>query len=102
MFDTIVNEYIHNYDSLVERFCWVDDFCRVFNQEYRSHLLTSEHLVRNRPASLSDSEVVTIMIEFHYSRYADFKAFYLEYALVHLKKLFPGLVSYNRFIELLP
>lgn len=97
-----VNECVRNYDSLVQRFCWVDDFCQMFCHEYRTHLLVSGHVRRNRQACLSDSEIMTIMIEFHYSRYADFKAFYLEYVSIHLKKLFPGLVSYNRFVELLP
>ena len=28
--------------------------------------------------------------------------FYIDYALIHLKSYFPDLVSYNRFVELIP
>lgn len=99
---TSVNQYIHNYDGLVERFCWIDDFCQVFNEGYNHHLLSNGQIHRLRSTRLTPSEIMTIMIEFHYSRYTDFKAFYLEYVLIHLKSLFPGLVSYNRFVEFLP
>jgi hypothetical protein len=89
------NQYVREYDQLVERFCFVDDFCLEFNQKYERHLLSSGKIRRRRFPGLSLSEIMTIMIEFHTSRYADFKAYYLEYVLVHLKSLFPGLVSYN-------
>jgi hypothetical protein len=36
------------------------------------------------------------------SGYSNFKKFYKEYALIHLKNYFPDLVSYNRFVELIP
>jgi transposase len=96
------NQYVRDYDHLVEQFCFVDDFCQKFNREYEKHLLSSGKIIRLRCPGLSPSEIMTIMIEFHSSRYADFKAYYLEYVLVHLRSLFPGLVSYNRFVELLP
>jgi len=96
------NEFVHDYDRLVEQFCCIDDFCLEFNREYEKHLLLTGKIVRLRLCGLSLSEIMTIMIEFHSSRYADFKAYYLEYVLVHLRSLFPGLVSYNRFVELLP
>ena len=40
---------------------------------------------------------MTILIHFHQSNYRNFKAYYLEYVMTH-----PGLVSYNRFVELIP
>jgi hypothetical protein len=45
---------------------------------------------------------MTILILFHQSHYRDFKAFYLQHVQVHLCREFPGLVSYTRFIELIP
>ena len=47
------------------------------------------------------SEIMTILIHFHQSNYRNFKAYYLEYVMTHLRNEFPGLVSYNRFIELI-
>jgi len=48
------------------------------------------------------SEVMTILIWFHQSHYRDFKAFYTNHVLEHLSREFPDLVSYTRFVELIP
>lgn len=45
---------------------------------------------------------MTILIHFHQMRYRDFKTYYLSYVLGHLRAEFPQLVSYNRFVELIP
>ena len=55
-----------------------------------------------RSPRLSPSEIMTILIHFHQSHYRTFKAYYNEYVLAHLRPEFPGLVSYNRFVELTP
>ena len=49
-----------------------------------------------------DCEVMTIMIYFHQSSYRNFKAYYQEKIIIHHQRDFPFLVSYNRFIELIP
>ena len=60
-------------------------------------------LSARRPrVSLCMSEMMTILIHFHQSNYRNFKAFYLEHVMTHLRNEFPGLVSYNRFVELIP
>ena len=46
--------------------------------------------------------LITILIFFHILRYRDFKTYYTNYVLTHMKKEFPELVSYNRFVELMP
>jgi hypothetical protein len=59
----------------------------------------------NKPGpkpKLSASEVMTIIIYFHISRYRDFKTYYTKYVMKHLRSEFPNLVSYNRFVELMP
>jgi hypothetical protein len=45
---------------------------------------------------------MTILILFHRSNYRTFKHFYKEYVCVVLQNEFPQLVSYTRFIELIP
>jgi len=45
---------------------------------------------------------MTIIIYFHQARYRDFKTYYTQYVLKHLRPEFPDLVSYNRFVELMP
>jgi hypothetical protein len=71
-------------DSLLELFCHVDDFCTA----------SLEQLSARRPrVSLCISEIMTILIHFHQSNYRNFKAFYLEHVMTHLRNEFPGLVS---------
>jgi len=89
-------------DKITEIFIKVDDFCNLFENEYAKNPLTlpSEKPTRNRKSGLCDSELITIQIAFHGGQFRNFKHFYQHYLSVHLKDDFPGLVSYNRFIEL--
>jgi len=57
---------------------------------------------RERAGQLWPSEVMTILIHFHQSHYRTFKAYYTEQVQVHLNKEFPHLVSYTRFVALIP
>ncbi len=45
---------------------------------------------------------MTIIVLFHSSGYRNFKTFYTAYVVKHLGWAFPRLVSYNRFVELMP
>jgi transposase len=89
-------------ESLVELFCHVDDFCKVFLPKMEKKLISSGQQTRKRDRSLTMSEVMTILILFHQSHYRTFKAYYLEHVLVHLRSEFPGLVSYTRFVDYIP
>lgn len=88
--------------SLLEIFCDVDDFMLIFDDWLKKHALTQAPSPRGRKTTLSMSEVMTIIIWFHQSHYRDFKAFYQKYVCQHLRAEFPNLVSYNRFVELMP
>jgi hypothetical protein len=89
-------------ESLVELFCDVDDFCQVFMPKLESHLLANGLRQRRRSRSLAISEVMTILIHFHQSQYRNFKAYYCKHVQKHLRSEFPGLVSYQRFVEYIP
>ncbi len=91
-------------DKIAEIFMKVDDFCNLFIDELKSYevLDNSETKKRNRKAGLCDSEIISLLIAFHGGQFRNFKTFYTQYVSVHLQKDFPGLVSYNRFIELSP
>jgi len=89
-------------DSLLELFCDVDDFCKEFEPAWKKRLLTSGDRQRHRERRLTLSEMMTIVIHFHQSQYRNFKAYYQEYVLKHLRTEFPTLVSYNRFVEFMP
>jgi len=88
--------------SLLELFCHVHDFCRDFQPRWQADLLAQRVQQRQRERSLSLSEIMTILILFHQSHYRDFKAFYTQHVLVHLRSEFHGLVSYTRFVEFIP
>ena len=88
--------------NLVELFCQVDDFCQAFEGSWIRHQLTTGHRRRRRAGQLCLSEIMTLLIWFHQSHYRDFKAFYQHHVCKHLRGAFPGLVSYGRFVELMP
>ena len=79
--------------KITEIFCLADDFCKVFNQELGTRQLQDARPHRNKPGRLSDSEVMTILIIFHSNGFRCLKHFYKEYVCVHLRHLFPDIVS---------
>ena len=87
--------------SLLELFCDVDDFCQAF-QRQRAAQLPAQAGRRVRQPGLCESEIMTLMIHFHQSGYRTFKAYYTEHVQPHLRAEFPALVSYSRFVQLLP
>ena len=82
-------------------FCESDEFCKEFEPRWEQHLLQSSLKRRRRQGALCLSEIMTIMVGFHLSGYRTFKHYYLNYVLRYQRGYFPGLVSYNRFVELL-
>ena len=83
--------------SLEELFCSVDDFCQGFEPQWKQQLLGCGLKLRNRPRSLSLSEIMTILIGFHQSSCRNFKTYYQEKVQTEWADAFPGLVSYQRF-----
>ncbi len=86
--------------DLVELFCRIDDFCKNFESLWKSHLLILGKSLPKRTSALSTSEVMIILILFHFIRYRDFKTFYQNHLSVFFRKEFPHLGSYTQFIEL--
>lgn len=87
--------------SLLELFVEVDDFYQAFERWAALRQLPGKKK-RGPEPSLSASEVMTIVIHFHQAGYRDFKSFYQQHVCKHLVAEFPGLVSYGRFVELMP
>ncbi len=88
--------------QLIAMFCDIDDFCKQFTPIFTRHLLQAGHRHRVRRTGLALSEIMTILIAFHCSHYRTFKHYYLEHVEPHLRPYFPTLVSYTRFVELMP
>lgn len=89
--------------NLTEIFCDIDDFYQVLERVGGLVAqLPYDGKAKQYRSQLSISEVTTIVIAFHSSGYRTFKEFYTLQVLPNWKKAFPDLVSYNRFIELMP
>jgi transposase len=86
--------------SLLNLFVAVDDFCQTLTRNL-PELLANGQRPGPKPR-LAISEIMTIIIYFQMSHYRDFKAYYTQYVLRHLRGEFPNLVSYTRFVELMP
>ena len=89
-------------DKITETFCIIDDFCKEFEKVKSGHVLTEDTSKKRRIRlfTLSDSEVITILILFHAGQFRNLKHFYLNYVRTHMQNEFPHTVSYNRFVEL--
>jgi hypothetical protein len=90
--------------DLTPLFCDIDDFCQnadAFCGRYIPRL-PYDGEAKHYQSRLSISEVMTIVVAFHGSGYRTFKDFYTQQVLLHWRSAFPNLVSYNRFVELIP
>ena len=90
--------------DLTQLFCDVDDFYTAFERCCNDTplQLPSADPSKHYTSRLSLPEVMTILIAFHGSGFRTFKAFYTLQILPHWKGAFPHLVSYTRFVELIP
>jgi hypothetical protein len=90
--------------DLTQIFCEVDDFYRAFERRCNHAIprLPCDDQPKRYQSKLSLSEVMTIVIAFHGSGYRTFKDFYTGKVLPEWQTDFPDLVSYGRFVELMP
>jgi Transposase DDE domain len=88
--------------EIIALFCDIDDFCLQFEPLWQQHLLHEGSRQRWREHRLGLSEVMTIVVSFHQSGYRTFKDYFLRYVTLHLRWAFPQMVSYTRFVELMP
>ena len=89
------------FDRLVEDFCEFDDFCQAFGPHWEARLLSQGAQPARKPgpqAGLADSEIMTILVLYHSSRFRHFKAFYEGVVLTLLRAAFPKAPCYARFI----
>ena len=88
--------------SLLELCCSIDDFCQSFEKHWHSELLESGLRQRRRQSQMALSEMLSLMVYFHQSHYRDFKAYYTQHVETFLRGEFPKLLSYCRFVQLMP
>ncbi|ORU95050.1 MAG: transposase [Cycloclasticus sp. symbiont of Bathymodiolus heckerae] len=89
-------------NKLTDIFCDVDDFCKVFMPEWEAQLIEDGTRKRNRQGRMTMSEIMTIIIAFHSSNHRDFKNYYTGFVARFYKDYFPELLSYTRFLAVMP
>lgn len=91
-------------DKISEIFCIEDDFYKEFDREIEKNALpaTSGTSRRRRRRMMSDAEVITILICFHFNTYRNFRHCYLGCVRIHWRDPFPQTFSYSRFVEVMP
>jgi hypothetical protein len=89
-------------DKITEIYCIADDFCKEFSREFKKLKMLPEDgkKHRKRACEMSDSEIITILLLFHFGSFKNFKHYYLHYICIHLKDDFPKRLSYSRFIAI--
>jgi Transposase DDE domain len=88
--------------STLDLYCSVDAFWQRFEPRWEHELLAGGQRRRRRATRLHPAEILTILILFQQSGYRTFKGVYQEHVQVHLRQEFPQLVSYTRFVDLMP
>lgn len=92
-------------DTLIEIFCDTYEFWENFSPIWQKTLIeksdNQSYKKRNRSGFLCPSEIIAIVIFFHFSRYRTFKDYYTRFVLIELKKYFPNLISYSRFVNIM-
>src|SRR5215468_3038357 len=88
--------------SILDLFCSVDAFWQRFEPLWERELLRSGARQRRRATRLHPAEILTILILFQHSGDRTFKGFYTQQVQLHLRQEFPRLLSYPRFVALMP
>ena len=87
--------------EITEIYFIICEFYKKFDKVIKEHTLEDGKKRKwNRKFTLSQCDVVIILVLFHSGAFKNLKSFYIFYVQKHMKKEFPHTVSYNRFIEL--
>ena len=94
-------------DKVTEIFCVLDEFCKNLDAELTKNLHIApidkgNKRMRNRKGQMSKSEIMTILLCYHFGSFRNFKHYYLFFIKEYLASYFPKAVSYTRFVELMP
>ena len=81
-------------DKITQIFYDFDEYLK------KSHPVADQDFSLTNQPSMSLSEMASIEINYHQSKYKCFKFYYQEEILINLKSYFPKAVSYERFVTL--
>ncbi len=86
--------------KLIELFIALDDFCLALYQ-WQGKQAAQPKAAVNKPL-MRDSELLTVLVFYHFSGYKCFEYYYRELVQKELRSYFPYQVSYERFVALIP
>jgi hypothetical protein len=87
-------------ERLVETFCAVDDFCQAFLPHWEAYLIRNGTAPRGPERGLSVSEIMTILLMLHGARVKYLKSFYNGVGGEVLRRYFPDMPCYERFVAI--
>jgi hypothetical protein len=87
-------------ERLVETFCAVDDFCKAFLPQWEAYLISDGTSPRGPDPGLSVSEIITLLLVLHGSRFKYLKNFYNGVMGEVLRRYFPNMPCYERFVTI--
>ena len=87
-------------NKLIELFICLDDFC-IALEEWKRLQPQFQVSVTNHPV-MSDSEMLAILVFYQSSGYKCFQYYYQQCVSKNLSSYFPCLISYERFVALIP
>ena len=81
-------------DKVTEIFCVLDEFCKNLDAELTKNLHIAPidegyKRMRNRKEQMSKSEIMTILLCYHFGSFRNFKHYYLFFIEEHLASYFP-------------
>lgn len=82
-------------NKTIEIFCAIDEFCKNFDAEIEKNLLKGlpkpdGKQRRNRKGQMCESEIMTILLCYHFGTYRNFKHYYVFFVKTAFKELFPN------------
>ncbi len=91
-------------EFIISVFYHIDNFCKELKNYFEHSFIPCDGQKASfePSSSLSLSEIMIICVCFHLSGYRTFKWYYTRLIHKPYHKFFPGLVSYNCFVELMP
>jgi hypothetical protein len=87
-------------NKLINLFIAIDDFC-IALENWKQTQVKFKDKVTNTP-TVSDSELLTILVFYQCSGYKCFQYYYQDLVTNEMRTYFPQLISYERFVALLP
>jgi Transposase DDE domain len=91
---------VNMMERLVETFCAVDDFCQAFLPQWEAYLIGNGSAPRGPKPGLCVSEIITILLMLHGSQFKYLKSFYNGVVGEVLRRYFPEMPCYERFVAL--